>query len=217
MKGAHAAYSRTCHHLLLGEGGFRFFGGCRKIEILVRSAVCSLFWLHKKTFHTIDEDAKWHLSWSEPPFRDKRWLASIFLSLSCQHETNFVHVSTLGSKRVTGDPIKGSLRGNQNEKSGGAVIDSRAKFAWKLGSCRNYRRAINQRIMSQTRTRVVQTCPSFLDSCAGIFQSFPRMDKTIFHAVLYNNKAQVFTKPIIFAAMAGFQNNTQSSRPKPLC
>ena len=79
--------------------------------------------------------------------------------------------------------------GNQNEKSGRPVIDSPAKFAWKLGSCRNYRPAINQRIMSQTRTRVVQTCQSFLDSFAGIFQSFARMGKTIFHAVLYNNKA----------------------------
>ena len=112
---------------------------------------------------------------------------------------------------------RGHCGGIKMRNQGGAVIDSRAKFAWKLGSCRNYRRAINQRIMSQTRTRVVQTCPSFLDSCAGIFQSFARMDKTIFHAVLYNNKAQVFTKPIIFAAIAGFQNNTQSSRPKPLC
>ena len=72
---------------------------------------------------------------------------------------------------------------------GRPVIDSPAKFAWKLGSCRNYRPAINQRIMSQTRTRVVQTCQSFLDSFAGIFQSFARMGKTIFHAVLYNNKA----------------------------
>ena len=198
-------------------GGFPLFRRVPKNWDIGPIGSLFLFWLHKKTFHTIDEDAKWHLSWSEPPFRYKRWLPSIFSSLPCQHETNFVHVSTLGSKRVTGDPIKGSLRGNQNEKSGGAVIDSRAKFAWKLGSCRNYRRAINQRIMSQTRTRVVQTCPSFLDSCAGIFQSFARMDKTIFHAVLYNNKAQVFTKPIIFAAMAGFQNNTQSSRPKPLC
>ena len=79
--------------------------------------------------------------------------------------------------------------GNPNEKSGRPVIDSPAKFAWKLGSCRNYRPAINQRIMSQTRTRVVQTCKSFLDSFAGIFQSFARMGKTIFHAVLYNNKA----------------------------
>ena len=77
---------------------------------------------------------------------------------------------------------------NQNEKSGAAVIDSPENFAWKLGSCRNYRPAINQRIMSQTRTRVVQTCQSFLDSFAGIFQSFARMGKTIFHAILYNNK-----------------------------
>ena len=179
----------------------------------------SLFFIlaTQKTFHTIDEDAKWHLSWSEPPFRDKRTLPSIFLSLSCQHETNFVHVSTLGSKRVTATQSRGHCGGIKMRNQGGAVIDSRAKFAWKLGSCRNYRRAINQRIMSQTRTRVVQTCPSFLDSCAGIFQSFARMDKTIFHAVLYNNKAQVLPKPIIFAAIAGFQNNTQSSRPKPLC
>ena len=78
---------------------------------------------------------------------------------------------------------------NQNEKSGAVLIDSPRKFAWKLGSCRNYRPAINQRIMSQTRTRVVQTCQSFLDSFAGIFQSFARMGKTIFHAVLYNNRA----------------------------
>ena len=41
--------------------------------------------------------------------------------------------------------------------------------------------------MSQTRTRVVQTCQSFLDSFAGIFQSFERMAETIFHALLYNN------------------------------
>ena len=78
---------------------------------------------------------------------------------------------------------------NQNEKSGAAVIDSPRKFAWKLGSCRNYRPTINQRIMSQTRTRVVQTCQSFLDSFAGIFQSLARMGKTIFHAVQYNNGA----------------------------
>ena len=95
----------------------------------------SLFFIlaTQKTFHTIDEDAKWHLSWSEPPFRDKRWLASIFLSLSCQHETNFVHVSTLGSKRVTGDPIKGSLRGNQNEKSGGGRDRFSCKVCLEIG------------------------------------------------------------------------------------
>ena len=90
---------------------------------------------------------------------------------------------------MTGKAINGSPRGKSKWeiREAAQLIDSRGNFAWKLGSCRNYRRAINQRIMSQTRTRVVQTCQSFLDSFAGIFQSFERMAETIFHALLCTN------------------------------
>ena len=164
MKGAHAAYTRTCRRPLSDGGAFRFLGregdeklGDWSIEIFVFILTIMFFSELTNTFQNFH-----------------KYISKLLQIQGWQQEAN------------------------QNEKSGAAVIDSPRKFAWKLGSCRNYRPTINQRIMSQTRTRVVQTCQSFLDSFAGIFQSFERMAETIFHALLCNNIKKAVQQPYSF-------------------